>query len=502
TKFLIMPASPSKEAKRTKLIKAQGGGMKRPRTEQSSQGVQVIDLFASGQRQQQQRNEGSKKRISVSSPSPDTPMNRGINSEGVKKVCQETTRSGRHSTPALNFRQRQDRARGLNALDLLVPTIHNRHNGDPNCRVNKDKTSKVDYFSTLWCEAPITAATSVHPRSEAPTTSDSSNSRTGSHNASGSTRTITRHICWLTRIDRALLRAICAECSNVYKNLECVFGCQSRKWRLDIQMECSVSDGTAEVQLLVLKDLQDVMWTLLGVMKKATDEPSGQVGSSLDIASGATEHKCREDANGASLGGLVNHTNSALTSSQFTDAYQDVRNKVLRIVARRGELSFRTGPLLPKTINNQKGGSKSAIKPMSGQISLPSVTSVGGFVESIDQDESHRAKAEEKLWLDICSGRPRTRDKFLLHATTAPGLGAPAQSLTVAGSSSAVTPAVSTATGGKNTQLRTSFVKMNRHTTIMTLVRPPLVLRAVDVERIGSQTEAMILMEQLQNASL
>ena len=223
-----------------------------------------------------------------------------------------------------------------------------------------------------------------------------------------------RHLCFLTSVKTCLLRAICAECENEYRNQLCVFGCSSKRWRLDIQMECTIRDGTGEATLKIGKDQEAVAWTLLGLQKSTFTAPS--------------------------------------------ETRADVCVRVLKILSRRGVLSFK---------------SKSS----------PSGTSEGQ-VESMDNDVSQRAKEEEKLWLDICLGRLASqsvrRGTFILHATVAP----PAFASSSPGSKSAAAPF-----------LKTSVLVGRQHH--LTLIPSLPTLNAVGVEWIKPAKEANMLLASL-----
>lgn len=223
-----------------------------------------------------------------------------------------------------------------------------------------------------------------------------------------------RHLCCLAKIKTCLLRAICAECENEYRNQQCVFGCSSKKWRLDIQMECTIRDGTSEATLMIGKDQEAVAWTLLGLQKGTF----------------VTEGKARAD----------------------------VCVRVLRILSRRGVLSF-------KSKASPSGNSE-------------------GQVESMDNDVSQRAKEEEKLWLDICLGRLASqsvrRGTFVLHATVVP----PCLTSSSSGSKSAAAPF-----------LKTSVLVGRQHHLTLIPSLPTLV--AIGVEWITPAKEANLLLASL-----
>ncbi|KAF8934348.1 hypothetical protein BGZ58_005776 [Dissophora ornata] len=172
----------------------------------------------------------------------------------VKKVRLRAIGRERSSTPLLALKLQQDRVRDLGPLELLVRETTHDSSRDESEYHDRRRSDNLVYFATLWSKMPFATATpaasrSVTPASYAsPTTEEASGSdRINNHTI------ITQHICWLTKIRSALIRAICATCENDYRNLNCTFGCPSRKWRLEIRMECYISDGTAEVQLLHIR---------------------------------------------------------------------------------------------------------------------------------------------------------------------------------------------------------------------------------------------------------
>ncbi|KAF9187785.1 hypothetical protein BGZ51_001023 [Haplosporangium sp. Z 767] len=369
-----------------------------------------------------------------------------------KKTRQSSRSPGKARTPLLSLRPQL--APNLNPLDLLVRV------NDSRVRSSVSHRDGIVYFSNLWSDTFNSSSISCV---STPTSSISSaNISAQVYGVSGSSSSsnvdnpceiwnTTRHICWLTKIHSVRIRAVCAECANDYKNLECVFGCRSRKWRLEIRMKCTVSDGTAEVELRVQDDQEKIMWTLLGLMLKSS------ASSSADNES----------------------------TSQPIDPFDKVRNKVLRILARRGEFSFkaatpRSHPFtaLPTISTTNKNSKAEKGRGLNQQITSFEASGKD-HVDSIGEDQTQRAKMEEQLWLDICTARPEKRESFLLYATTS-------------------TPDVASAlVAGKSAKLKKTRLWMNRQTAIETLVRPPFVLRAVDIEWIRPQTEARILLKQL-----
>ncbi|KAF9925292.1 hypothetical protein BGZ65_007843, partial [Modicella reniformis] len=307
-------------------------------------------------------------------------------------------------------------------LELLVRKRDNRNDLD------KSQSNSTMSFSDLWSEAPITTTSQVPQPSPVSTPGNDDKNF------------ITQHICRMTGISRALIKARCAECGEGYKNISCsLFQCHSHKWRLEIRMDCFVSDGSAEAQLDVRDGQEEIMWALLGLMR-TSDTEILHANSTADA--GAGNNTSRKDGNYAAQDMCEDSRRSSSPSSSAStilDPFQDVRNKVLRILARRGQFSFRSFTA-PSISNNRKSEAST------------SHTSGGGYVETIDQDHSQRAKEEEKLWFDICTAFSRKRKSFLLHAI-------PNSANTLALSSS----------DGRDTQLRTSYIRMNKQTTIMSI---------------------------------
>ncbi|KAF9273683.1 hypothetical protein BGZ68_001292 [Mortierella alpina] len=324
-------------------------------------------------------------------------------------------------------------AQAPNSLQLLV-----RKSQERTLSCTSDGREEITYFSTLFSNVSCRSVNSGsshttpdHSSRSSSTSSDHNTSRSSSSSGGGVSvssnmaeqAAATRHICWLRDIRCATLRAVCAECGNIYRNLSCVFGCRSRTWRLGIRMECIVNDGTGQARLIVTDDQENVMWTLLDLSIK-----TGSIGC------------------------------------DSPDTHATPRNTVLAIVARRGELSYRTDA------------------PDSPALSSPSLASSSGHVETIDDDRSERAQTEERLWLNICRRCPSVERTLLLDAVANRSSRGPVSSDTLA---------------DRPGKLKTSLVRLGAETTILTLVPPPLVLCAVDVKRIQPKTEARMLLSQL-----
>ncbi|KAF9364745.1 hypothetical protein BGX34_000549 [Mortierella sp. NVP85] len=318
--------------------------------------------------------------------------------------------------------------------------------------------------------------------------------------------TITRHICWITGVRRAVIRAICAECTNKYVNYGCGHNCRSGKWRLKIEMECSVTDGSTEAQIKV-DDQEDIMWTLLGLQRnslaRGTAEPTADsvtgAGASTDTDDNndITTKETTKAATATTITTSTDNNNNNRNSSDDTidagpfeyhgppsqkpvdnDDCEDPKSVILKAVARRGTLSY-------MSYESPFPGIRGKEKP---RLKLPvlrhddySHASSDGYVETIGADNSERAKMEEKHWYDLCALRSRRREQFLLHATKK-------------------NTSAYLSLNQKDEELRSSTVSFpNRN--VFTLVRPPLVLKAVDLERIPPQVEGRVMLEYLIGSS-
>ncbi|KAF9378344.1 hypothetical protein CPB97_009636, partial [Podila verticillata] len=244
------------------------------------------------------------------------------------------------------------------------------------------------------------------------------------------------HICWKTQLHSVMIRAICAECRNDYRQIECTFGCRSGTWSVYVKLRCEISDGTAKAVLEVegaddsrLDDnnqsREEMLWALLGLSRKSSPE-----------------------------NGSVNGQGAP---------FEDVKNKVLQVLARRGEFSYtfdqrKIAASNKQPSQNKAGGSSKATG--SGQVTLHEPGS--GSVSSIGHDHTERAKAEEQLWLDVCSGAAGGKDpnqNFIIHAT------------------------VDKNKHGRHQSLKTTGILVGRQ-YFQTLAPPPLILRATYVQRV------------------
>ncbi|KAF9166743.1 hypothetical protein BGX20_000120 [Mortierella sp. AD010] len=378
---------------------------------------------------------------------------------GLHNILDEVSRT--RTTTAFQL----DRLLGLDPLDLLVQRRENSDHPQGNSSLDSSRIKDVDYFSDILSRSPqpfaapvtITPPGSICPLANAGTDSNG-------------TQDVTWHICWLTGIRSVMVRAICNECENDYKNKSCIFYCRSHKWRIKTHMECSVSDGTAEADLLIPEDRDDIMWTLLGLMKNTRN--TSKISSSVDNSPAFSD---------VGLGERGSFDNEGVSHKSVTamDQHQDIRKRALRIIARRGVLSFNS---TSATASNQKN--------------ISNLASVESHVAANYQ--THQEKMEEEFWLKICTERSRKRETFLLSAT-ASNCTAITQHAEPPSSSSTRTREATTALGAKvkDAKLKTSTLWMNRRTMIQTIVRPPLVIQAVDVEWIRPVTEARILLNRL-----
>lgn len=247
-----------------------------------------------------------------------------------------------------------------------------------------------------------------------------------------------RHICWKTQLQSVMIRAICAECRNDYRQMECTFGCRSGAWSVYVKLRCEISDGTAKALLEVegadnggqddnSQSREEMLWALLGLSRRSSPENGAISGQ------------------GAPLG--------------------DVKNKVLQVLARRGEFSYTFDPRKMTAAASVKQPSQSKAQGSSKATGSGQVTPHKprlGSVSSIGHDYTERAKAEEQLWLDVCSGAAGSKDTnqpFILHAT------------------------VDKNKHGHHQSLKTTNISIGRQ-YFQTLAPPPLILRATYVQRV------------------
>ncbi|KAK3809905.1 MAG: hypothetical protein JOS17DRAFT_796482 [Linnemannia elongata] len=330
--------------------------------------------------------------------------------------------------------------------------------------------NRVDYISNVWCSLP-TAPSSANSIPGTPSSSDGSTiSTTGGDN-------ITRHICRINTIQRVQIRAVCAECENDYRSQMCMFGCSSRRWRTQVEMECTISDGTSVAELRLGSDQEAVMWTLLGLKEASRDRSDCETGKD-SVTSGV---------------GRDGRDSVDKVAAQPADPHEERRNKVLRILARRGNLTYRSGPAPDLTSSSSPRGllpnrEKEKAKDIGKEKAAVAIVPQKGYVESIDLDRSQRAITEEKLWLDICTVHPRKQQSFVLYATTSP--------MEENGSTPSHS-ALSRGAAKKRAVLRRSRVQIQKRKKIESLVRPPLILWAVAAEWIRPHSETKMLLSRL-----
>lgn len=362
----------------------------------------------------------------------------------------------------------------LNSGDLDLSKFHvpaQRWKRILDSRISRSGScNRVDYISNVWCSLP-TASTSANSIPGTPSSSD------GSTGSTIGGDTITRHICRINTIQRAQIRAVCAECENDYRSQMCMFGCSSRRWRTQVEMECTISDGTSVAELRLGSDQEAVMWTLLGLKEASRDRSDCETGK--DSAT--------------SVGGGDGRDSVDKVAAQPADPHEERRNKVLRILARRGNLTYRSGPAPDLTFSSSSRSllpnkENERAKDMGKEKATVAIVPQKGHVESIDLDRSQRATAEEKLWLDICTVHPRKQQSFVLYATTSPmeeNGSTPSQS------------ALSRGAAKKRAVLRKSRVQIQKRKKIESLVRPPLILWAVAAEWIRPHSETKMLLSRL-----
>ncbi|KAF8978927.1 hypothetical protein BGZ46_006002 [Entomortierella lignicola] len=377
---------------------------------------------------------------------------------------------------AASFQQSQ--LQEIDPLELLVRGGENSIHLQGTTNSESNDAPALDYFSNIWSNVTHCNISAVNTTSDSTTSLAAIDAKTESERQGRDVTT--RHICWLTGVRSVVIRAICYECENDYKRRGCIFYCRSHKWRVKIHMECSVSDGTAEATLLVPEDREDIMWTLLGLMKKTNGITNNTDISTISsdpksVWQGKNEHR------------NIDNRSMPLQPNTAIDQNQDVRDKVLRILARRGTLSYKVAT--PVKASSQKN--------------IPGPAS-RTFVEATDNHQTHQEKMEDKLWFNICSAHSKKRETFLLHATMTsnrtPVVPYPSNSSSTLSTRSTGT---SLSGGAENeSKLKTSVLWMNRRTMIQTLVRPPLEIKAIDLEWIKPRTEAMILLDRLHLVSV
>ncbi|KAF9910236.1 hypothetical protein EC991_006965 [Linnemannia zychae] len=374
----------------------------------------------------------------------------------------------------------------LDPLKLLVQP-HSDKDFLDNRILHADVDGNVDYISNLWCSLPIASATS-NPETLSSSATSISNGQMDSRTGSNAT---TRHICRMNSIRHAQIRAVCAECMNDYRSYTCPYGCSSRKWQTQVQLECTINDGTSVAELRLCNDQEAVMWTLLGLKESSRVSNRCETDvSPLRPFSGRQKDKdVAED-----------DVDIEFPHCTPVDPHKELREKVLRIVARRGYLTFKSGPAPDLTIttstmsrpllkNEDKYKNKNKEKEKgkkNGKVT-DVITQEEGYVETIDQDTTERAKAEEKLWLDICTTHPRKQQSFILYATMS--------SETANGLTS--TQAINNEVVNRRAVLKKSWVHMQKYRTVETMVRPLLVLWAIAAEWIRPPSETKLLLSRL-----
>ncbi|KAG0202020.1 hypothetical protein BGX33_009965 [Mortierella sp. NVP41] len=398
--------------------------------------------------------------------------------EGRKRSKQDGRGTG-HS-PAPHFRPWSHQVNPIKEIDPLKFLVR-AEGGDEHRNLHLEAGGSVDYISNVWCSLPLAPLSAT-------TTSTISSPSIGTTDTAIGVVTISRHICRIDAIQRVQVRAVCAECENDYKNSRCVFGCGSRKWRAQVQLECLISDGTAGVELRVSGDQEDVMWTLLG-LKETNRKDEGRMETEVGSKEIVDDHE---------------EQSLPQVPQVHVDPHEEVRSKVLRIVARRGYLTFKSGPAPNLTASSSsisdkdkdKDKVKDKVKDKGKQKAtlqggVSSITQVKGHVETLDDDRTQRATAEEKLWLDICTVHPRKQQSFVLYASTSRPA---ANGSTLSSSSSLSAGAVK-----RKAVLKKSWVPIQKWKTIETLVRPPLVLWAAAAEWIRPHSETRMLLNRLLN---
>ncbi|KAF9304753.1 hypothetical protein BGZ74_000698 [Mortierella antarctica] len=339
------------------------------------------------------------------------------------------------------LQQENARIRERNPLELLVrkrPPLR-----DPNTQPKKGTSSLGRSPETTTSRPPPCFATLWSANIPGATHNDSSKGE--------EEMTIHDSVCRKTRLQSVMVRAVCAECGNDYKELRCTFGCRSMTWSIFVKLRCEISDGTANAILEVegvddndnrqgdgssaFQSKEEIMWTLLGLSRKSCRDEHAYKGQ------------------GAPL--------------------EEVKNRVLQILARRGEFAYTfdsetaAGALAKQPSTNKKQGSSKATG-----LGQTTSSAGSGSVSSIGHDHTARAKAEEKLWLDVCSGVAGIKDAnqhFILHAT----LDKKSQSY-------------------HKQSLQTTRIPIGRQ-FFQTLTPPPLILRPTCVQRVTPQRLCSLL---------
>ncbi|KAF9579649.1 sla2 Src-like adaptor 2, partial [Lunasporangiospora selenospora] len=282
-----------------------------------------------------------------------------------------------------------------------------------------------------------------------------------------SDKTMTRHVCWLARINVARIRAVCGECSNDYKGMYCTFGCGSRRWRLEIMIDFVASDGSAEMQCRIEgARAESSMWALLGLAKKPTSvHRERQQNTTLEMDSDEEE--------------IRNYISQLCTSASMPrlDPIEERKNKILRTLARRGELSYRRTDSHPSS------------RPTGSM--WPGTSAASGSTGM--NDNSERARLEQKLWTDVCNAAAPTTTTTKSLMTSAGHNNS--MVLTVSG------PITTGSSGPKATmdrsmQLQRTSIRIGRVSS-MTVTRPPMILQVVHVENITPLQESRLLLKSL-----
>ncbi|KAG0367523.1 hypothetical protein BGX24_003193 [Mortierella sp. AD032] len=357
-----------------------------------------------------------------------------------------------------------------------------------------DAVANVDYISNVWCSLPVAplSATSI-PKTPSLSSTSSSDGTVATTTGSN---TITRHICRINKIQRAQIRAVCAECNNDFRSYICPYGCGSQKWQVQVQLECTINDGTSAAELRLCNNQVAVMWTLLGLKESSRDRNHCDTNmSTTTMLPGRQEGKDT----------AVDDVDAESLLCAPVDPHRDLREKVLRIVARRGFLTFKSGPAPDLTAStsatsrssdkdehgNKAGKDKDKhevkTKGKSKEKVADAIVQENGHVETIDQDTTERAKAEEKLWLDICRAHPRKQQSFVLYAMTSSEVA----------NGSTPTRVMNSEAVNRRAVLKKSWVQIQKWRTVETVVRPPLGLWAVAVEWIRPSLETKMLLNRL-----
>ncbi|KAF9427842.1 hypothetical protein BGZ94_004026 [Podila epigama] len=229
-------------------------------------------------------------------------------------------------------------------------------------------------------------------------------------------------------------------------------------------------DGDGDNNIQGSQSNEDMMWILLGLPESATKAQD----QDLFVRSSSAEGRM---------------------SNAY---YDDIKNTILRAVARRGELLYVLGTSSdgsPCSPPQQSRSGTSTIGIEKEKLALSSsIENENGFVASIQHDETEQAKLEETLWLDVCS----RAIFFTPTSSVATRIQGPESSNDADKDSSRKLTSTSLSnvedTAARPLQKSTLWVSRQ---VFQTLVPPPLVLKAVRVDGISATQVNKLLLRQI-----